>query len=67
VVATRNLAIGVVIGSLTGLVIFARRVAHLANVTACLDPDGKQVVYARHRRAVLRLQQQPGLPVRLCR
>ncbi|MDP4509379.1 SulP family inorganic anion transporter [Nonomuraea turcica] len=46
VVATHNLAIGVVIGSLTGLVIFARRVAHLANVTACLDPDGKQVVYA---------------------
>ncbi|MBF8186019.1 SulP family inorganic anion transporter [Nonomuraea sp. K274] len=46
VVATHNLAIGVVVGSLTGLVIFARRVAHLANVTACLDPDGRQVVYA---------------------
>ncbi|MEV4179433.1 SulP family inorganic anion transporter [Nonomuraea sp. NPDC049709] len=46
VVATHNLAIGVVVGSLTGLVIFARRVAHLASVTACLDPDGKQVVYA---------------------
>jgi SulP family sulfate permease len=46
VVATHNLAIGVVAGSLTGLVIFARRVAHLANVTACLDPDGRQVVYA---------------------
>lgn len=46
VVATHNLAIGVVVGSLTGLVIFARRVAHLANVTACLDPDGEQVVYA---------------------
>ncbi|WP_262380071.1 SulP family inorganic anion transporter [Nonomuraea sp. PA05] len=46
VVATHNLAIGVVVGSLTGLVIFARRVAHLANVTACLDPEGGQVVYA---------------------
>ncbi|MFI7617510.1 SulP family inorganic anion transporter [Nonomuraea terrae] len=46
VVATHNLAIGVVVGSLTGLVIFARRVAHLADVTACLDPDGEQVVYA---------------------
>jgi SulP family sulfate permease len=46
VVATHNLAIGVIVGSLTALVIFARRVAHLANVTACLDPDGKQVVYA---------------------
>ena len=46
VVATSNLAIGVVVGSLTGLVIFARRVAHLAQVTACLDPDGHQVVYA---------------------
>ncbi|MFI9591272.1 STAS domain-containing protein [Nonomuraea sp. NPDC052265] len=46
VVATHNLAIGVVVGSLTGLVIFARRVAHLANVTACLDPDGGQIVYA---------------------
>ncbi|MEU8109944.1 SulP family inorganic anion transporter [Nonomuraea muscovyensis] len=46
VVATHNLAVGVVVGSLTAMVIFARRVAHLANVTACLDPDGKQVVYA---------------------
>jgi SulP family sulfate permease len=46
VVATHNLAIGVIVGSLVALVIFARRVAHLANVTACLDPDGKQVVYA---------------------
>ncbi|MFI7449799.1 SulP family inorganic anion transporter [Nonomuraea sp. NPDC049714] len=46
VVATHNLAIGVVVGSLTAMVIFARRVAHLANVTACLDPDGRQVVYA---------------------
>ncbi|MGR6918822.1 STAS domain-containing protein [[Actinomadura] parvosata] len=46
VVATHNLAIGVVVGSLTGLVIFARRVAHLAEVTAVVDPDGGQVVYS---------------------
>ncbi|MEV1250087.1 SulP family inorganic anion transporter [Nonomuraea sp. NPDC049750] len=46
VVATHNLAIGVVVGSLTAMMIFARRVAHLANVTACVDPDGRQVVYA---------------------
>jgi len=46
VVATSNLAIGVVVGSVTAMVIFARRVAHLADVTAVLDPDGGQVVYA---------------------
>jgi SulP family sulfate permease len=54
VVATHNLAIGVVIGSLTAIVIFARRVAHLVNVTSvtdpatdpATDPDGGQVVYS---------------------
>ncbi len=46
VVVTHNLAIGVVAGSITAMVIFARRVAHLANVTAVVDPDGGQVVYA---------------------
>ncbi|WP_436772421.1 SulP family inorganic anion transporter [Yinghuangia sp. YIM S09857] len=46
VVATHNLAIGVVVGSLTAMVIFARRVAHLAEVTGVVDPDGKQAVYA---------------------
>ena len=46
VVATHNLAIGVVVGSLTAMVIFASRVAHLAEVTAVTDPDGSQVVYA---------------------
>ncbi|MDX8048461.1 SulP family inorganic anion transporter [Lentzea sp. BCCO 10_0798] len=45
VVATDNLAIGVVVGSITAMVIFARRVAHLATVTALVDPDGSQVVY----------------------
>lgn len=46
VVATHNLAVGVVVGSLTAMVIFARRVAHLAQVTGVVDPDGGQVVYA---------------------
>ncbi|UQS24740.1 SulP family inorganic anion transporter [Amycolatopsis thermalba] len=46
VVATDNLAIGVVVGSITAMVIFARRVAHLVEVTAATDPDGTQVVYA---------------------
>jgi SulP family sulfate permease len=46
VVATDNLAIGVVVGSLTAMVIFARRVAHLVEVSAVTDPDGGRVVYA---------------------
>ncbi|MFI5593497.1 SulP family inorganic anion transporter [Amycolatopsis sp. NPDC051758] len=46
VVATDNLAIGVVVGTITAMVIFARRVAHLVEVTAVTDPDGTQVVYA---------------------
>ncbi|MBQ0974642.1 SulP family inorganic anion transporter [Streptomyces sp. RK31] len=45
VVATHNLAIGVVVGSITAMVIFAKRVAHLAEVTAVTDPDGITVVY----------------------
>ncbi|MGA5078217.1 SulP family inorganic anion transporter [Streptomyces griseoincarnatus] len=45
VVATHNLAIGVVVGSITAMVIFAKRVAHLAEVTAVTDPDGTTVVY----------------------
>ncbi|MFD5141278.1 SulP family inorganic anion transporter [Streptomyces sp. NPDC058378] len=46
VVATENLAIGVVVGSVTAMVIFAKRVAHLAQVSGVVDPDGNQVVYA---------------------
>ncbi|MGW7262334.1 SulP family inorganic anion transporter [Streptomyces sp. NPDC054842] len=45
VVATGNLAIGVVVGSVTAMVIFAKRVAHLARVTAVTDPGGTSVVY----------------------
>ncbi len=45
VVATHNLAIGVVVGSITAMVVFAKRVAHLADVTAVTDRDGTTVVY----------------------
>ncbi|MFD5451753.1 SulP family inorganic anion transporter [Streptomyces sp. NPDC003470] len=45
VVATHNLAIGVVTGSVTAMVVFARRVAHLAGVTSVTDPDGTTAVY----------------------
>jgi SulP family sulfate permease len=45
VVATHNLTIGVVIGSITAMITFAKRVAHLAEVTAVTDPDGSTVVY----------------------
>ncbi|WP_251069330.1 SulP family inorganic anion transporter [Streptomyces sp. ISL-96] len=45
VVATHNLAIGVVVGSITAMVIFAKRVAHLVDVTAVTDEDGGRIVY----------------------
>lgn len=45
VVATQNLAIGVVVGSVTAMVIFAKRVAHLAEVIRLLTPDGTSVLY----------------------
>ncbi|WP_432164960.1 SulP family inorganic anion transporter [Streptomyces sp. bgisy031] len=46
VVATHNLAIGVIVGSVTAMIIFAKRVAHLAEVSAVTDPDGSSVVYS---------------------
>ncbi|MEU2085717.1 SulP family inorganic anion transporter [Streptomyces albus] len=45
VVATHNLAIGVVAGTVTAMVIFAKRVAHLAEVTSVTSPDGSTVVH----------------------
>ncbi|MBQ1047218.1 SulP family inorganic anion transporter [Micromonospora sp. C51] len=45
---THNLAIGVVAGVLTAMVIFARRVAHLVEVTSVLDPDGGTRIYSVH-------------------
>ncbi|MFY1703124.1 SulP family inorganic anion transporter [Micromonospora sp. WMMA1923] len=46
--ASHNLAIGVVLGVLVAMVVFARRVAHLAEVTSVLDPDGATRVYSVH-------------------
>jgi SulP family sulfate permease len=43
--ATHNLAIGVVLGVLTAMVIFARRVAHFAQVTAETTDDGATKTY----------------------
>ncbi|GGW98211.1 SulP family inorganic anion transporter [Streptomyces chryseus] len=45
VVVSHNLAVGVVVGSVTAMVIFAKRVAHLVDVTAVADEDGGRVVY----------------------
>ncbi|MGC9667808.1 SulP family inorganic anion transporter [Planosporangium sp. 12N6] len=46
VVATSNLAIGVVVGVVVASVIFARRVAHLVEVTSALDPEGGTRIYS---------------------
>ncbi|MFE9329261.1 SulP family inorganic anion transporter [Streptomyces sp. NPDC006925] len=46
VIATHNLAIGVVVGSVVAMIAFARRVAHLVNVSGVTDPDGTQAVYS---------------------
>jgi SulP family sulfate permease len=46
VVLTHNLAYGVAAGVLLAAIFFARRVAHLADVTSVLDPDGTERVYA---------------------
>ncbi len=48
VVATSNLAIGVGVGVLVACVLFARRVAHLVDVTSVLDPEGGTRVYSVH-------------------
>ncbi|GGM53594.1 sodium-independent anion transporter [Micromonospora sonchi] len=45
---TQNLAIGVVAGVLAAMVVFARRVAHLVEVTSVLDPDGGTRIYSVH-------------------
>ncbi|GAA4893616.1 SulP family sulfate permease [Stackebrandtia albiflava] len=46
VVATHNLAIGVVAGVVVAAILFTRRVAHIVDVTGVTDPDGGTVVYA---------------------
>ncbi|MFJ8376995.1 SulP family inorganic anion transporter [Streptomyces sp. NPDC094461] len=45
VVVTHNLAVGVVVGTVIAMVIFARRVARLADVTTVTDPGGDRIVY----------------------
>ena len=45
-VVTHNLAYGVLVGVVTAMVLFARRVAHLTEVTAVDDPEGGTRVYA---------------------
>ncbi|OZF37496.1 SulP family inorganic anion transporter [Rhodococcus sp. 14-2483-1-2] len=45
-VATHNLAYGVVVGVLTAMVLFARRVAHLTEVVDVAHPDQDTRVYA---------------------
>ena len=45
-VATSNLAIGVGLGVLTAMALFARRVAHLVEVDRVVDPDGTTCFYA---------------------
>ncbi|NMH96375.1 SulP family inorganic anion transporter [Pseudonocardia acidicola] len=44
-VLTHNLAYGVGVGVLVAMVLFARRVAHLVEVTGVLDPDGTRKIY----------------------
>ncbi|MFI5804980.1 SulP family inorganic anion transporter [Streptomyces sp. NPDC051561] len=44
VVVTHNLAVGVVVGSISAMVIFAKRVAHVADVVR--EVDGGRAVYA---------------------
>jgi sulfate permease, SulP family len=45
-VATHNLAIGVGVGALTAMAVFARQVAHLVDVDRVLDPDGTTSIYS---------------------
>ena len=45
-VATHNLAIGVGVGVLTAMAVFARQVAHLVDVDRVLDPDGTTSIYS---------------------
>ena len=45
-VLTHNLAIGVGVGVLVAMALFARRVAHLVEVERVADPDGTAVMYS---------------------
>ncbi|ALE06755.1 hypothetical protein AL755_17005 [Arthrobacter sp. ERGS1:01] len=45
VVATGNLAVGVLVGAVLAMVLFARRVAHVVTVERAVAPDGASVDY----------------------
>jgi SulP family sulfate permease len=45
-VFTHNLAVGVGVGVLASMALFARRVAHLVQVDRVLDPDGSTALYS---------------------
>jgi SulP family sulfate permease len=45
VVVSNNLALGVVVGVILAMVLFARRVAHVVQVVRQVDPDGLSVRY----------------------
>jgi SulP family sulfate permease len=44
-VSTGNLAYGVLAGVVLAALLFARRVAHLSQVTTATDPDGGEIIY----------------------
>ena len=46
VVATSNLALGVIVGVIVSMVLFARKAAMQADVTSVLDPEGGTRVYS---------------------
>ena len=46
VVATSNLALGVIVGVIVSMVLFARKAALYADVTSVLDPEGGTRVYS---------------------
>lgn len=46
VVATHNLALGVIVGVVVSMILFARKAATRADVTSVLDPDGGTRVYS---------------------
>ncbi|MFZ1853377.1 MAG: SulP family inorganic anion transporter [Candidatus Nanopelagicales bacterium] len=45
VVVTSNLAIGVIVGVVVAMVMFARRVAHMVDVSVVMDPDDQTRIY----------------------
>jgi sulfate permease, SulP family len=47
-VLTHNLAIGVIGGVITAMVLFAKRVAHLVTMDRIVSPDGDHVTYEVH-------------------